>query len=140
MNPPVSYPIHPIGIVRSAITRRADAPRSSSADGPVAQVQVDATFLPALDGIAVGQEIIVLTWLHQSRRETLSVHPHSDPANPRLGVFATRSPDRPNPVGLHPVTVLAIEAPGLLTVRGLEAIDGTPVIDIKPVRPTRRDT
>lgn len=139
MTAPDSYQLHPIGLVRSSIKRRADAPRSSAPDGPVAEVQIEAAYQSALDGIVVGQEILVLTWLHQSRRETLTVHPHSDPSNPLLGVFATRSPDRPNPVGLHPVTVLAIEPSGLLTVRGLEAIDGTPVIDIKPVRTRSRD-
>lgn len=134
MDTPASYEVHPVGVVRSTITRRADAPRSGAEDGPDAAVQIEARFRSAMDGITVGQEIIVLTWLHESRRATLQVHRHSDPANPLTGVFATRSPDRPNPVGLHRVTVLAIDPSGLLTVRGLEAIDGTPVIDIKPAR------
>ena len=81
----------------------------------------------------VGQEIVILTWLHQARREVLEVHPRGDPEAPLTGVFATRSPDRPNPVGLHRVRVLAIENGSRLNVQGIEAIDGTPVVDIKPV-------
>jgi tRNA-Thr(GGU) m(6)t(6)A37 methyltransferase TsaA len=134
MDTQASYQLCPVGIVRSPIKRRADAPRSGSAGGPVAQVQIYLPFLPALEGIAVGQEIIILTWLHEARRETLQVHRRSNPANPLAGVFATRSPDRPNPIGLHRVMVLSLEASGLLTVEGLEAIDGTPVVDIKPAQ------
>ncbi len=134
-----NYQVRPIGVVRSPIKRRADAPRSGAEDGPVAQVLIHSEFLAALDGVTVGQEIIILTWLHEARRETLRVHRRSDPANPLTGVFATRSPDRPNPIGLHLVTVLGLEPSGLLTVRGLEAIDGTPVIDIKPAKSRTRD-
>jgi tRNA-Thr(GGU) m(6)t(6)A37 methyltransferase TsaA len=134
MDPLTTYQALPVGIVHSSIKRRADAPRSGALDGPVAQIQIHAPFLAALEGITVGQEIIVLTWLHEARRETLQVHRRSNPENPLSGVFATRSPDRPNPIGLHLVTVLTIEPSGLLTVQGLEAIDGTPVVDIKPAR------
>lgn len=81
----------------------------------------------------VGQETVILTWLHQARRDVLEVHPRGDAAVPLTGVFATRSPDRPNPVGLHRVRVLAIESGSRLKVQGIEAIDGTPVVDIKPV-------
>ncbi len=86
----------------------------------------------ALDGLAVGDEIIVITWFHQAKRDVLKVHPRSDPRNPLTGVFATRSPDRPNPLGLHPVVVRAIDGHRLL-VGPIEAIDGTPVVDLKPV-------
>ena len=88
-------------------------------------------FLPALDGIVVGDSLIVLTWLHQSVRDVLKVHPRGEIQNPAKGVFITRSPDRPNPIGLHPVTVLEIEG-NSLKIGPIEAIDGTPVVDIKP--------
>ena len=86
----------------------------------------------ALQGIAVGDELLVLTWLHRARRDVLRVHPRSDPRRPLTGVFATRSPDRPNPLGLHPVTVRAIDG-RRLRVGPIEAIDGTPVVDVKPL-------
>lgn len=86
----------------------------------------------ALDGLAAGDEIIVVTWLHKARRDVLKVHPRSDRTKPLMGVFATRSPDRPNPLGLHPVTVREVEK-NRLRVGPIEAIDGTPVVDIKPV-------
>ena len=87
---------------------------------------------PALSGITVGDELLVLTWLHQGDRSTLTTRPRNDPTRPETGVFATRSPDRPNPLGLHRVTVLAVDGTRL-HVSGLEAIDGTPVVDLKPV-------
>ncbi len=96
-------------------------------------MEVDAAFADALDGLAAGGEVILLTWLHAARRDVLKVHPRRDPGNALRGVFTTRSPDRPNPVGLHRVDVLEIDARGRLRVRPLEALDGTPVIDIKPV-------
>lgn len=99
---------------------------------PDAQIHIEPEFHSALAGITAGQEILVLTWLHRADRTTLVVHPRDDPRNPLTGVFATRSADRPNPIGLHPVTVLAMQGEGVLVVRGLEAIDGTPVLDIKP--------
>jgi len=96
-------------------------------------VEIDPTFAGTLDGIAVGSEILVFTWLHQGDRDTLRVHPRGDPQAPLQGVFATRSPDRPNPIGLHRVRVLEIAGSLRLRVEPLEAIDGTPVLDIKPV-------
>jgi tRNA-Thr(GGU) m(6)t(6)A37 methyltransferase TsaA len=135
-----SYLLRPVGVVRSSIRRRADAPRQGSAGGPRAHLEIHPPFFRALDGITVGQEIFVLTWLHQADRETLQVRPRSDPANAWAGVFATRSPDRPNPIGLHRVTVLMIDASGLLALEGLEPIDGTPVIDLKPVRNWAKDS
>ena len=125
-------PLVPIGRVRSALTRRSDAPRQGDEGAPDADLEIDPAFLPALDGLSAWQEIFLLTWLHQAHRDVLAVHPRDDLRNPLTGVFATRSPDRPNPIGLHRVEVLAISG-GHLRVRGLEAIDGTPLIDIKPV-------
>jgi tRNA-Thr(GGU) m(6)t(6)A37 methyltransferase TsaA len=96
-------------------------------------VEIDPAFAEALAGVAKGREVIVLTWLHLSRRDVLKVHPRGDPESPLAGVFATRSPDRPNPIGLHRVRVLDICVPGRLRVWPLEALDGTPVVDIKSV-------
>jgi tRNA-Thr(GGU) m(6)t(6)A37 methyltransferase TsaA len=98
-------------------------------------VDIDPEFAEALDGIAVGQEVVLVTWLHQGRRDVLQVHPRDNPENPLKGVFATRSPDRPSPIGLHPVRVLEIAESVRLRVEPLEALDGTPVVDIKPVLP-----
>jgi tRNA-Thr(GGU) m(6)t(6)A37 methyltransferase TsaA len=122
----------PIGVVRSALRARADAPRQGSEGAPDAVVVVDASFADALHGIGVGDELVLLTWLHEADRDVLQVHPRDDASRPLAGVFATRSSDRPNPLGLHRVTVRGID--GLeLEVGPLEAIDGTPVVDIKTV-------
>ena len=103
-----------------------------SEGAPDAWLEVKAFAAECLDGLAAGDDIIVITWLHQARRDTLKVHPRSDPRNPLMGVFATRSPDRPNPLGLHRVTVRSIEK-HRLRIGPIEVIDGTPVVDIKPV-------
>lgn len=132
-NTPSSHPVRPIGRVQSPLKRLADAPRQGHEGAPDAWLQIEPAFRAGLDGIRAGQDIFILTWLHEARRDVLAVHPRDDPAQPLAGVFATRSPDRPNPIGLHRVRVLAIEAGGSLQVQGLEAIDGTPIIDIKPV-------
>jgi tRNA-Thr(GGU) m(6)t(6)A37 methyltransferase TsaA len=108
------------------------APRQGSEGAPDAWLEVDPKAAKGLSGLAVGDEILVITWLHRARRDVLRVRPRSDPRNPLTGVFATRSPDRPNPLGLHPVVVRAIEE-NRLRVGPIEAVDGTPVIDIKPV-------
>lgn len=123
----------PIGRVHSSLTRRTGAPRQGYEGAPDARVEIMPAFVQALDGIAAGQEIVLLTWLHEARRDVLKVHPRNNQRAPLTGVFATRSPDRPNPIGLHRVLVLAIEDERWLVVRPLEAIDGTPIIDIKPV-------
>ncbi|HEU4473860.1 MAG TPA: tRNA (N6-threonylcarbamoyladenosine(37)-N6)-methyltransferase TrmO [Gemmatimonadales bacterium] len=125
-------PLHPIGVIRSTVETRAQAPRQGSEGAPDAWLEVEARVALGLKGIAVGDDIIVITWLHQARRETLEVHPRSDKTRPLAGVFATRSPDRPNPLGLHRVTVREI-AGTRLRIGPMEAIDGTPVVDIKPV-------
>jgi tRNA-Thr(GGU) m(6)t(6)A37 methyltransferase TsaA len=127
-------PLVPIGRVRSSLKRRSEAPKQGDEGAPDSILEIEPAFLPALDGLSVGQEILILTWLHQAQRDVLAVHPRDDLRNPLTGVFATRSPDRPNPIGLHRVELLAIDG-GCLRVRGLEAIEGTPVIDIKPVLP-----
>ncbi|HET9481823.1 MAG TPA: tRNA (N6-threonylcarbamoyladenosine(37)-N6)-methyltransferase TrmO [Candidatus Polarisedimenticolia bacterium] len=127
------YTLRPIGRVRSSLTRRADAPKQGFEGAPEARVEIEPAFLVGLDGLQAGRQIVVLTWLHESQRDVLAVHPRDDLTRPLTGVFATRSPDRPNPIGLHRVTLLRVEAEGTLIVDGLEAIDGTPVIDIKPV-------
>jgi tRNA-Thr(GGU) m(6)t(6)A37 methyltransferase TsaA len=130
--------LRPIGMIRSAIKKRSDAPKQGSEGAPDAWLEVSPSAAQALDGLAVGDDIIVITWLHRARRDVLKVHPRSDPRNPLTGVFATRSPDRPNPLGLHRVTVRTI-AKNRLRVGPIEAVDGTPVVDIKPVLSGARD-
>jgi tRNA-Thr(GGU) m(6)t(6)A37 methyltransferase TsaA len=133
MNSPKSHAVRPIGRVHSPLKRPADAPKQGDEGAPNARVQIEPDFLRGLDGIAAGQDLLILTWLHQAAREVLAVHPRDDLSNPLTGVFATRSADRPNPIGVHRVKVLKVEDGGSLLVQGLEAIDGTPVVDIKPV-------
>jgi tRNA-Thr(GGU) m(6)t(6)A37 methyltransferase TsaA len=122
--------LRPIGVIRSALTDRSAAPRQGDEGAPDAWLEVEPWAAAALHRIAAGDALIVITWFHQADRDTLQVHPRSDPANPLTGVFATRSPDRPNPLGLHPVTVREIDGTRL-RVGPIEAIDGTPVVDIK---------
>jgi tRNA-Thr(GGU) m(6)t(6)A37 methyltransferase TsaA len=121
-----------VGRVESPLTDLADAPKQGDEGAPEATVVIEPQFAPALDGIEVGDEVLLLTWLDRADREVLGVHPRGERSRPRTGVFATRSPHRPNPIGLHRVRVLAIEA-DRLRVAGLEALDGTPVLDLKPV-------
>jgi tRNA-Thr(GGU) m(6)t(6)A37 methyltransferase TsaA len=125
--------ISPIGYVRSTLEERYGAPRQGWEGAPDAQLEILPAFVECLDGVEPGQDIWILTWLHQSNRSVLKVHPRGDMLNPLTGVFATRSPDRPNPIGLHRAKVLTVEQDGRLQVQGLEAIDGTPIVDIKPV-------
>jgi tRNA-Thr(GGU) m(6)t(6)A37 methyltransferase TsaA len=121
-----------IGTVESSLTDRESAPKQGDEGAPEATLVFTAHVAEGLDGIAAGDELLLLTWLDRARRDVLRVHPRSDPANPVRGVFSTRSPDRPNPIGLHRVTVVAVE--GLrLRVRDLEALDGTPIVDVKPL-------
>src|SRR3954453_15917468 len=127
-----SLELIPIGAVRSSLTDPASAPKQGDEGAPDAWIDLSLEVVEGLDGIEPGDEVVVLTWLDRACREVLRVHPRGDPSRPQLGVFATRSPGRPNPVGIHRVTILSIEG-AALSVRNLEAVDGTPVIDIKPV-------
>ena len=124
--------LNPIGVVQSPIKKRGDAPKSGDEGAPDAWLDLTPAVAAGLEGIAVGQEIIVITWFHEARRDVLKLHPRWDKNIPLTGVFNTRSPDRPNPLGLHRVKVLEV-AGNRLKVGPLEAIDGTPVVDIKPV-------
>ena len=124
--------LRPIGLIRSSIKHRSEAPKQGSEGAPDAWLEVSPLVAQGLDGLAVGDEIIVVTWLHLARRDVLKVHPRSDRTRPLTGVFATRSPDRPNPLGLHPVTVREVEK-NRLRIGPIEAIDKTPVVDIKPL-------
>ncbi len=121
-----------VGAISSTLTALSQAPMQGREGAPDAWLEVRPWAARALDGIAPGDELVVVTWLHRARRDVLRVHPRSDPRNPLAGVFGTRSPDRPNPLGLHPVTVRAVEK-GRLRIGPIEAIDGTPVVDLKPV-------
>jgi tRNA-Thr(GGU) m(6)t(6)A37 methyltransferase TsaA len=132
----MSYSLQPIGIVRSSLRTRQDAPKQAFEGAPEALLEIDPAFAPALHGVVPGQALIVLTWLHRADRSVLETHPRDDPSTPLTGVFATRSPDRPNPIGLHRVTVVALEGPALLRVDALEAIDGTPIVDLKVALPS----
>lgn len=127
-----NYTIEPIGLIRSQLTRLEDAPMQGDEGAPDAWLELTPQAAPGLAGIQAGDELVVLTWLHLAERDMLQVHPRGDLNRPLTGVFATRSPDRPNPVGLHRVLVLEV-AEQRLRVTPLEAIDGTPIVDIKPV-------
>ena len=128
-----TYSLNPIGMIRSEIKHRKDAPLFYTDEGaPNAVLEIGSQYVEALHRMKLGDEIIVITWLHQANREVLKVHPRGNRSNPLTGVFSTRSPDRPNPLGLHRVKVLEING-HRLHIGPIEAIDGTPVIDIKPV-------
>jgi tRNA-Thr(GGU) m(6)t(6)A37 methyltransferase TsaA len=133
------YSLSAIGFLHSPLKELKEAPMQGREGAPDAWLEVNTPVAEGLEGIEVGDELIVITWLHKAQRDILKVHPRSDESVPLAGVFATRSPDRPNPLGLHRVTVLAI-AGERLKVGPIEAIDGTPVVDIKPVLPQSADT
>jgi tRNA-Thr(GGU) m(6)t(6)A37 methyltransferase TsaA len=132
------YSLQPIGRIRSALRALDQAPRQGSEGAPDAWLEVNPVFARGLLGIAAGDELVVVTWLHRADRDVLEVHPRDDPELPLAGVFATRSSDRPNPLGLHQVTVREIAGPRL-RIGPIEAIDGTPVVDVKPVLAGRAD-
>jgi tRNA-Thr(GGU) m(6)t(6)A37 methyltransferase TsaA len=134
----MTFSLNPIGFIRSSLKSRAEAPKFGNEGAPGAWLEVNPLVAEGLEGVAVGAEITLLTWFHQSRRDVLKLHPRWDKSLPLTGVFTTRSPDRPNPIGLHRVTVREI-AGNQLRVGPLEAIDGTPVVDIKPVVASRSD-
>ncbi|MEZ4672002.1 MAG: tRNA (N6-threonylcarbamoyladenosine(37)-N6)-methyltransferase TrmO [Anaerolineae bacterium] len=128
----ISYTIQPIGVIHSDLTDLARAPLQGDEGSYEAWIKVTDQAVPGLDGIEVGDDVLVLTWLHRAQRDVLQVHPRGRLDAPLTGVFATRSPHRPNPIGLHQVKVLQLDG-NKLRVAPLEAIDGTPVVDIKPV-------
>jgi len=126
------YELNPIGRVESPLLDRASAPKQGDEGSPDAWLAFDARFREGLRDLRVGDDVIVQTWLDRSRRDVLRVHPRGDPKNREQGVFSTRSPDRPNPIGLHRVRILEI-ADTRFRVRDLEALEGTPILDVKPV-------
>jgi tRNA-Thr(GGU) m(6)t(6)A37 methyltransferase TsaA len=121
----------PIGVVRSTLTDAAAAPKQGNEGAPDAWIEVDRQFAPGLEDIAVGDPLVVISWLHVADRDVLRVHPRDDERAPLTGVFSTRSASRPNPIGLHDVTVRAVDG-HRLRVGPLELLDGTPILDIKP--------
>jgi tRNA-Thr(GGU) m(6)t(6)A37 methyltransferase TsaA len=126
------YELQPIGRVESPLVDRAAAPKQGDEGSPDAWLVFEPDVLDGIRDLQVGSDVIVLTWLDRGQRDTLVVHPRGDLTRPPAGVFSTRSPDRPNPIGLHRVTILAID--GLrVQVRDLEALDATPIVDVKPV-------
>ena len=128
----MGFQLRPGGVIRSTLKARSKAPKQGSEGAPDAWLEVKPFAALALDGLAIGDDVIVITWLHRAKREVFKVHPRSDPRRRLTGVFATRSPDRPNPLGLHRVTVREV-AKNRLRIGPIEAIDGTPVVDIKPL-------
>ena len=128
----MDFELKPIGRVESPLIDRAEAPKQGTEGGPDAWIAFEPGVREALQDLRPGDRVIVLTWLDRARREVLRVHPRDDARNPLRGVFSTRSQDRPNPIGLHPVEVLEIDGERV-KVSDLEAFDGTPVVDVKPV-------
>src|SRR6478735_3761395 len=127
------FVVSPVGRVRSELRDLADAPRQGDEGAPEATILfTEPSLRAAWADLAVGDQLVLLTFLDRADRAVLTVHPRGDRANPPLGVFSTRSPHRPNPIGLHEVEVLAVE-PDAIRVSGIEAVDGTPVLDLKPV-------
>ncbi|MER6513894.1 tRNA (N6-threonylcarbamoyladenosine(37)-N6)-methyltransferase TrmO [Nonomuraea sp. NPDC003560] len=124
--------LRPVGRVESTLTDRTAAPRQPDEGAPDAWLVFDDRYAPALDGLTPGTDVLLLTWLDRADRDTLAVHPRGDAARPLTGVFATRAPDRPNPIGLHTVHILAVEG-RRVHVRNLEALDATPILDVKPL-------
>lgn len=129
---PETYELRPIGRISSSLRSLDQAPRQGAEGAPDAWLELDPAVARGIDDLDVGEEVIVVTWLHLADRSVLKVHPRDDPSTPLTGVFSTRSSDRPNPLGLHRVTVREISGTRL-RVGPIEAIDGTPVVDIKPV-------
>ena len=124
--------MRPIGVVESPLVDLSDAPKQGDEGAPLAWIVLDEAYAPAAANLEPGSPLIVLTWFHLASRDVLRVHPRSDPGRAEQGVFSTRSPDRPNPIGMHVVEIVAVDGTRI-QVRNLEAIDGTPVVDLKPV-------
>jgi tRNA-Thr(GGU) m(6)t(6)A37 methyltransferase TsaA len=129
---PEEIELTPIGRVESPLTDMESAPKQGHEGAPEAWLAFEPSVLEGLQDIQAGDRVIVLTWLDRARRDVLRVHPRDDVTNPLTGVFSTRSEDRPNPIGMHPVEVVSIDGPRI-RVRNLEALDGTPIVDVKPV-------
>ncbi|HEU0051726.1 MAG TPA: tRNA (N6-threonylcarbamoyladenosine(37)-N6)-methyltransferase TrmO [Longimicrobium sp.] len=127
------FTLTPIGVVRSPLTDRSSAPRQADEGAPEARLVFDARYADGLRDLRAGDELILLTWLDRARRDVLRVRPRGNPDAPLTGVFATRAPDRPNPIGLHRVRVAEVVSEAELRVAELEALDGTPILDVKPV-------
>lgn len=127
-----TFDIRPIGTVSSSLQSLDAAPRQADEGAPEAWLVFEPDAVEGIRNIRAGDDLILITWLDRARRNVLSVHPRGDVSRPAEGVFSTRSPHRPNPLGLHDVKVIAVES-GRLRVRNLEAIDGTPIVDVKPV-------
>ena len=134
--PRVRPALRPVGVIRSTLKARVHAPKQGDEGAPDAWLEVEEAAALGLRGVQAGDEMLLVTWLHQARRDVLLVHPRSEPGSDLKGVFTTRSPDRPNPLGLHQVTVRRVQG-SRLRVGPIEAIDGTPVVDIKPLHPCR---
>ena len=122
-----------IGNIQSSLKTIDACPLQESEGAPQAVIQIHEKYWPAMSGLKAGSEIIVFTWLHQGNRETLAVRPRNDAANPMTGVFATRSNDRPNPIGMHHTKIVSVDKDGTIRISNIEVLDGTPVVDIKPV-------
>jgi tRNA-Thr(GGU) m(6)t(6)A37 methyltransferase TsaA len=131
-NERVRFELTPVATVESALTDPTSAPKQGHEGAPDAWLNFEEGVVAALDGLAVGDRVILLSWLDRADRSTLRVHPRDDPSNPKRGVFDTRSQNRPNPIGLHEVEILEIDGPRM-RVEPLEAVDGTPIVDVKPV-------
>ena len=127
----MEFVVYPIGVVRSCLIERSQCPHQGNEGAPEAWIEVDPKYAEALDGLRPGIEIVILTWMHLANRSLLRVHPKGDRRNPMTGVFRTRSADRPNPIGLHRATVVAVDPPTRLLVKPLEVVDKTAVVDIK---------
>ena len=132
------YVVQPIGWVESPLVDRDQAPKQGDEGSPEACLVFEHAMRQGIRDLQVGTEVIVVTWLDRARRDVLMVHPRGDPDRPETGVFSTRSPDRPNPVGLHRVAIVSIDGTRV-HVRNLEALDGTPIVDVKPVLDQRAE-
>ena len=129
----IMFTLRAIGHVSSPLADPGEAPKQGFEGGPAAWLEFTPDVEPALRDLRIGDEVLILTWLHRADRDTLRVHPRDDPATPLRGVFSTRSADRPNPIGLHRVRIIEISSPTRWRVTDLEAVDGTPILDVKPV-------
>jgi tRNA-Thr(GGU) m(6)t(6)A37 methyltransferase TsaA len=134
----MKFTVHPVGVIRSSLKDLKECPHQGNEGAPEAWLELDPAYAEALTGVTAGTDILVLTWMHLADRTVMLVHPRGDQRNPLKGVFLTRSADRPNPIGLHRATVITVELPARLLVKPLEAVDNTPILDIKCVLDAER--